>query len=70
LIARREHAVVVTSDLGDLRRLDPYLPVERIWTTAGNRCDRGAHPRSLSRLLRLVVGLVTRVTRAAGDVGM
>jgi hypothetical protein len=30
LTARREHAVVVTSDVGDLRRLDPDLPVERI----------------------------------------
>lgn len=30
LIARRERAVVVTSDVDDLRRLDPTLPLERI----------------------------------------
>jgi predicted nucleic acid-binding protein len=30
LVARREHAVVVTSDERDLRRLDPRLPLERI----------------------------------------
>ena len=30
LVARRERAVVVTSDLDDLRRLDPSLPLERI----------------------------------------
>jgi rRNA-processing protein FCF1 len=30
LVARRERAVVVTSDVQDLRRLDPGLPVERI----------------------------------------
>lgn len=30
LVARRERAVVVTSDEGDLRHLDPTLPVERI----------------------------------------
>jgi rRNA-processing protein FCF1 len=30
LVARRERAVVVTSDAQDLRRLDPSLPVERI----------------------------------------
>jgi rRNA-processing protein FCF1 len=30
LVARRERAVVVTSDVQDLRRLDPSLPVERI----------------------------------------
>jgi len=30
LIARRERAVVVTSDVDDLRRLDPALPLERI----------------------------------------
>ena len=30
LTARRERAVVVTSDVGDLRRLDPHLAVERI----------------------------------------
>lgn len=30
LIARRERAIVVTSDEGDLRRLDPRLPMERI----------------------------------------
>ncbi|MBX3187519.1 MAG: hypothetical protein KF819_10915 [Labilithrix sp.] len=30
LIARRERAVVVTSDTEDLRRLDPKLPIERI----------------------------------------
>jgi hypothetical protein len=30
LVARREHAIVVTSDVGDLRRLDPKLPLERI----------------------------------------
>lgn len=30
LTARRERAVVVTSDVGDLRRLDPHLAVEPI----------------------------------------
>lgn len=30
LVARRERAVVVTSDLDDIERLDPALPVERI----------------------------------------
>ena len=30
LTARRERAVVVTSDVDDLRRLDPRLPLERI----------------------------------------
>lgn len=30
LVARRERAVVVTSDVDDLRRLDPTLPLERI----------------------------------------
>lgn len=30
LVARREQAVVVTSDVEDIRRLDPRLPVERI----------------------------------------
>ena len=30
LVARRERAIVVTSDEGDLRRLDPRLPMERI----------------------------------------
>jgi len=30
LIARRERAVVMTSDVDDLRRLDPGLPLERI----------------------------------------
>jgi rRNA-processing protein FCF1 len=30
LVARRERAAVVTSDVQDLRRLDPGLPVERI----------------------------------------
>jgi hypothetical protein len=30
LTARREHAVVVSSDVDDLRRLDPHLRVERI----------------------------------------
>lgn len=30
LVGRRERAVVVTSDVGDLRRLDPSLPIERI----------------------------------------
>jgi rRNA-processing protein FCF1 len=30
LVARRERAVVVTSDVDDLRRLDPGLPLERI----------------------------------------
>jgi predicted nucleic acid-binding protein len=30
LIARRLRAVVVTSDVEDLRRLDPSLPIERI----------------------------------------
>jgi hypothetical protein len=30
LVARRERAVVVTSDVDDLRRLDPALPLERI----------------------------------------
>lgn len=30
LVARRERAVVVTSDVGDLRRLDPTLPLEPI----------------------------------------
>ncbi|HXX66961.1 MAG TPA: PIN domain-containing protein [Polyangiaceae bacterium] len=30
LTARREHAVVVTSDVADLKRLDPDLVVERI----------------------------------------
>jgi hypothetical protein len=30
LLARRERAVVVTSDVGDLRRLDGDLPIERI----------------------------------------
>jgi len=29
-VARRERAVVVTSDGDDLRRLDPGLPLERI----------------------------------------
>ncbi len=30
LVARRERAVVVTSDVGDLRRLDSGVPIERI----------------------------------------
>ena len=30
LVARREHAPVITSDVGDLRRLDPSVPLERI----------------------------------------
>lgn len=30
LVARRERGVVVTSDVDDLRRLDPNLPLERI----------------------------------------
>lgn len=30
LIARRERAVVVTSDVDDIERLDPSLPVERV----------------------------------------
>jgi len=30
LVARRERAVVVTSDVDDLHRLDPKLPLERI----------------------------------------
>ena len=30
LVARRDRAVVVTSDFDDLRRLDPGLPLERI----------------------------------------
>ena len=30
LVARRERAVVVTSDIDDLRQLDPALPLERI----------------------------------------
>jgi len=30
LVARRERAVVVTSDVGDLRRLDPGLSIERV----------------------------------------
>ena len=30
LTARRERAVVVTSDVGDLRRLDPHAMIERI----------------------------------------
>ncbi len=30
LTARKERAVVVTSDVDDLRRLDPALPLERI----------------------------------------
>ena len=30
LVARRERAVVVTSDVEDLRRLDAKLPIERI----------------------------------------
>jgi rRNA-processing protein FCF1 len=30
LVARRERAVVVSSDVQDLQRLDPGLPVERI----------------------------------------
>jgi hypothetical protein len=30
LVARRERALVVTSDVGDLRRLDPSLALERI----------------------------------------
>lgn len=30
LVARRERAVVVTSDVDDLRRLDPTLPLERV----------------------------------------
>jgi hypothetical protein len=30
LVARRERAVVVTSHVGDLRQLDPTLPIERI----------------------------------------
>ena len=30
LIARRERAVVITSDVDDLRRLDPTAPLERI----------------------------------------
>jgi rRNA-processing protein FCF1 len=30
LVARRERAIVVTSDMDDLRHLDPGLPLERI----------------------------------------
>jgi hypothetical protein len=30
LVARRERAVVLTSDVDDLRRLDPALPLERV----------------------------------------
>jgi hypothetical protein len=30
LVARREKGIVVTSDVDDLRRLDPALPLERI----------------------------------------
>lgn len=30
LVARRQHAVVVTSDVADLHRLDPTLSLERI----------------------------------------
>ncbi len=30
LVARRENAVVVTSDVDDLRRLDPGIALERI----------------------------------------
>jgi len=30
LVARRERALVVTSDVNDLRRLDPGLTLERI----------------------------------------
>jgi len=30
LVARRERALVVTSDVDDLRRLDPTLPLERV----------------------------------------
>jgi hypothetical protein len=30
LVARREHAVVVTSDVDDLRQLDPGLRLERV----------------------------------------
>ena len=30
LVARRERAVVVTSDVEDLHRLDPKLPLERV----------------------------------------
>jgi len=30
LVARRERAVVITSDVDDLRALDPTLPLERI----------------------------------------
>ena len=30
LIARLEHAVVVTSDVEDIRRLDPTLAIEKI----------------------------------------
>ena len=30
LVARREHAVVVTSDVGDLRALDAGLALERV----------------------------------------
>jgi hypothetical protein len=30
LVARREHAVVVSGDVADLRLLDPALPIERI----------------------------------------
>jgi rRNA-processing protein FCF1 len=30
LVARRERAIVVTSDVDDMRRLDPGLPLERI----------------------------------------
>ena len=30
LVARREHAVVVSGDVEDLRLLDPKLPIERI----------------------------------------
>lgn len=30
LVARRERAVIVTSDIDDLRRLDPTVPLERI----------------------------------------
>ena len=30
LVARRERAPVITSDVGDLRRLDPKLELERI----------------------------------------
>ena len=30
LTARRERAIVVTSDVDDLRRLDPSLPLDRV----------------------------------------